>query len=147
MRAANAAFQHASAPDRNIVLPSNVVHSHGFTETADAADLDIDDAAGAQFNGSTRVAARVNRLIEADAGLELPLQLGMKVEIVMPERLLDHEQAELVELFEVLHVLKRVSGVGIATEEDVRPALADFRKDLNVPPRLAFDLDAPISGA
>src|SRR5690348_520762 len=105
MRAAEAAFQHAAAPDWNIVLPGNVVNSHGFTEATYTPDFDIDDAAGAQLNSGTGITAGVNRLIETDAGLELALQLGMKVKIVMPERLLNHQQAELIELLQMLHLL------------------------------------------
>ena len=47
------------------------------------------------------MAARVSRRLRMDSsrqmgGVELPLQHGVEVEVVVPERLLDHHQVELV---------------------------------------------------
>ena len=64
----------------------------------------------------------------------------------MPERLLDHEQVKSVELFQVLDLVERIGGIGIATEHDLRPTGADFLEDLDVPARFALDLDAAVAG-
>src|SRR5207302_11080203 len=144
--AADAGFQHATAPHWNAVFPGHVVHGNGLTEAAHAPDLDIDDAAGGQLDCSLSVAGVVNGLIQADAGLDLLLKLRVKVKIIMPERLLNHEQIEAVELFQVVDLVQRVSGVGVTAQQNVRPAITDFAENLHVPARLALDLDAAIAG-
>src|SRR6185437_15941935 len=141
-----ARFQHAAAPDRNIVVASDVMDGDGLTEAAHAPNLYIDDAAGAQFKRGTSIAASVNGFIKADAGFELPLELGVEIKVVVPKGLLDHEQPELVELPEVLNLLQRISGIGVAAQKNGRPALADAAENINVPARFAFDLDAAIAG-
>ena len=70
----------------------------------------------------------------------------MKIKVVMPEGLLDHQQVELIEFLQMFHLLQRVSGVGIATQKNFGPAFADTGKDLYIPPWLAFHLDALITG-
>ena len=69
----------------------------------------------------------------------------MEVEVVVPKRLLDHEQAELLELAKMLDLAEAVGGVGIATEHDAGPTLADSRQNVDVPSWLNFDLDALIT--
>src|SRR5260370_38409268 len=44
--AADAGLQHAAAPDRDAAFGGGVVHGDRFAEAADAANLDVDDAAG-----------------------------------------------------------------------------------------------------
>ena len=43
-------------------------------------------------------------------------------------------------------VVEAVGGVGVAAEEDVRPALADHGEDFGIPAGLALELDALIAG-
>jgi hypothetical protein len=88
----------------------------------------------------------VDGLIQADAGFQLFLQASMKIKVVMPERLLDHQQVESVKLFQVLELIERVGGIGVAAEHYLRPARANFLKNLDVPSRLALDLDAAVAG-
>src|SRR5882757_4206486 len=71
----------------------------------------------------------------------------MKIEIVMPKRLLDHQQIEGVELFEMVHVRKCVCGIGVAAQCDLRPAFANPLEDLYVPARLTLQLYALISSS
>ena len=72
------------------------MYGDGLAEAAHTTDLDVDDAAGLHVDGSERVAAIADGFVETDSGLEALLQHGMEVEVVVPERLLDHEQIELV---------------------------------------------------
>ena len=44
---------------------------------ADAAELDVDDFAGADFDGGAGVLEVVDALVEADRRFELPLQRGV----------------------------------------------------------------------
>ena len=118
----------------------------GLAETAHAPHFHVDDPAGAQFDCGLGVARVVDGFIQAKAGLELLLQLRMEIKIVMPERLLDHEQVEAIEFFQVVDLAQRVGRVGVTAQQDVRPTVADLAQDLQVPARLAFYLDPPIAG-
>jgi len=66
-RQAYTGLEHAAAPDGDAALERRIVHGDGLGESADAAELDIDDLAGLHFDGGESVAAIVNRLIETDA--------------------------------------------------------------------------------
>src|ERR1035437_4233637 len=44
--APDAGLQHAAAPDRNAGCLGDIVHAFGLAESGDAAELDVDDAAG-----------------------------------------------------------------------------------------------------
>ena len=115
--AADAGLEHAAAPDRDAALFGGVVDGDGLGEAADAADLDVDDAAGLHVDGGECVAAVANGFVETDAGVEALLQHGVEVEVVVPERLLDHEQVELVPAGDVVEVRHAVGGVGVAAEQ------------------------------
>src|SRR5580700_7512802 len=52
--AADAGFEHATAPDWDLLGVADVVDFHGFAETADPADFDVDDAACAGLDGNGR---------------------------------------------------------------------------------------------
>ena len=144
--AADAGLEHAAAPDGDAELLGDVVDGDGFGEAADAAYLDVDDLAAAEFEGGARVAAVADALVEADAGLDAALQHGVEVEVVVPERLLDHEQIELVPVGDVVDVVEAIGGVGVAAEQDVGPALAHHGEDVGVPAGLALELDALVAG-
>src|SRR5436309_12260846 len=102
----------------------HVVDRDSLTETANAADFDINNLAGAEFQRGLSVAPAVDGFIQADAGLQLLLQSGMEVKIIVPERLFDHQQVESIELLEVLDLIECVSRIGVATKDDFRPASA-----------------------
>src|SRR5271169_3684360 len=70
----------------------------------------------------------------------------MVVDIVVPERLLNHKQIELVEFAKMFKLIQSVGGIGIATQRDVRPPRTDALKNLHIPSRLDFDFDAAIPG-
>src|SRR5579863_2661426 len=70
----------------------------------------------------------------------------MVVDVVVPQRLLDHQQVELVEFPEMLDFVQGISGVGVTTEYDVRPARTNTFQHLQVPARFHLHLDATIAG-
>src|ERR1017187_6175678 len=49
--APDAGLQHAAAPDRDAGGLGDIVHAFGLAESGDPAELDVDDAAGAQLAG------------------------------------------------------------------------------------------------
>ena len=69
---------------------------------------------------------RANAFVQADGRLQLRLQLGVIDDVVVAERLLDHHQVELVELFQPRRIGQRVGGVGVGHQLDVGKALAHF---------------------
>ena len=65
----------------------------------------------------------------------------------MPQGLLDHQKIELVKFAQVFDFIQRVSGVGVTTEHDFRPAGANALQHIYIPARLDFYLDSAISGS
>ena len=87
----------------------------------------------------------MNAFIQADVGLQLFLQGRVLKDLVAPQRLLDHEQAKLIELFQMLKIFQAICRIGIAAQHNLRPALTDARQHSHVPARLYFDFDALVS--
>src|SRR5207248_2308532 len=89
--AADPGFQHATTPNWYARLMGHIVDSHGFAHAAHTSNLDVNDLAGTQSDGRLSIAAVMDGFIQADLCLELLLQLGMEIKIVVPERLLNHQ--------------------------------------------------------
>src|SRR5205807_8583979 len=123
-----------------------VVHRNRFAETAYTPDLDVDDAAGAALDSGGGIAGVVYAFIETDVGFELLLQFSMKVEIIRPERLLDHQQLEPVDVAQMFGIRQSVGRVGIDAKHNLWPARANALHDIHVPAGLDLDLDAAIAG-
>ena len=64
-------------------MARDVMDCDGFTEATHAANLYVDNAARAQFNRRTSIAPAMDGFVKTDAGLELPLELGVEIKIVM----------------------------------------------------------------
>src|SRR3984957_1605850 len=65
VRAPDAGFQHASAPDWNGFLLAEIVDPAGGCVASDAAEFHIDDFAGADFDGGPGMLDIVNAFVEA----------------------------------------------------------------------------------
>ena len=100
LRATDAGFEHAAAPDGDVVFLAEIVDAFGFMESADAAKLDVDDFAGAERDGGFGLFVGVDALVEADGGLEIFLDFDVAEEIVPAERLLNHHEVEAIQLLE-----------------------------------------------
>ena len=85
--------------------------------------------------------------IEADGGFDLRLQFGVGVDVVPAERLLHHEQLELIELTQVRGVFEAIGRVGVDGKKDVRKFLADCGDVIEVFAGFDFQLDALIAAA
>ncbi len=66
----------------------------------------------------------VDTFVEADRRFELALERGMGVDVVVAERLLDHDQEELVELFSSAASARRVGGIGVDHQANARKSFA-----------------------
>jgi hypothetical protein len=109
------------------------------------AGLDVDHAARPQLQSLPGLAGRFDALIQADGRAQLALQGGVVDQVAGSQRLLQHQQPELVELGKVGGIIERVGAVGIRHQRDLRVALADSRHGRHVPARLDFDLDPTIA--
>src|SRR5258706_1646257 len=69
----------------------------------------------------------------------------MKIDFVIPQWLLDHEQVEGIEFAQVLNLIERVRRIRIHAEDNIRPSSADLFQHIQIPSRLHFDLDPPVS--
>src|SRR2546430_7616000 len=94
--AAEAGSQHPAAPHWNSMLLAKIVNAPRHRVPADAAELDVDDLAGAQLDGGPRLLFRVDALVQADRRVQPFLQLDGAVEGVPGPRVLDPLQAEAI---------------------------------------------------
>ena len=108
-------------------------------------ELDIDDAAGAEFDGCTGMLLGVDALIEANRGVEPALQFHVAENIVPPERLLDHHQVVGFQALQVRPVFQAVGGIGVHHQTDPRKLQAQPLDGRDVVSRLYLDLDALVA--
>src|SRR3984957_6689907 len=66
MRAPDSRLQHSAAPNGDGEFTAPFLHSARFGVAADAAELDVDDPAGIQLDGSESVSGVVDAFVEAD---------------------------------------------------------------------------------
>ena len=92
---------------------------------ADAAELDVDDAAGTQLDRGGSVMSVVNGFVEANGGANLRLQFSMIENIVPGERLFDHHEIVGVEFPQVSGLVEAVRRICIDHELNGREALAN----------------------
>src|SRR5882672_4490193 len=144
--AADAGFEHAPAPNGNIFCEAVTLACACTGMAANAAEFYVDDARGAEFDGCGRIANVLDGFIEAERSLQEFLQFGMCVDVVPPERLLHHEQAKLVEAFEVINVVESIGGVCVYGERCARKSFANRADILKIFSGLDFQLDALIAG-
>src|ERR1035437_3318238 len=142
----DAGLQHAAAPDRNGGGLGDIVYPFGLAESGHPAELDVDDAAGAQLDGLLGVARGANALVQADGSFELRLERGVIDDVVVIQRLLDHHQVKIVQLAQVLGVGQGVGGVGVGHQLDRRETFAHAAAHVDVPAGLDLHLDALIAG-
>src|SRR5438105_427831 len=147
VRAADSGFEHAAAPDGNAVILAEIVDAPRRRESAHAAELHIDDAAGAQRNGSLRVLFGMDALVEADRSHELALQFGMAPDIVPAQRLLDHHQIVGFEFAKSGGIFQSVSRIRIRHQPNLGKAPPQARDRLHIVAGLDLDLDALIAGS
>ena len=111
----------------------------------DAAGLDVDDAARAECDRLLCDAHRDDRFVQADRRSHGLRQLGVPEQVVLGKRLLDEQQAELVEFGEVRGVVDGVGGVRIHLEGDVAELLAYRAHGNDVVAGLDLQLDAAVA--
>jgi len=87
----------------------------------------------------------VNALVQTEGGLDLALQPGVIHDIVVAQRLLDHQQAVLVQSHKESCVVQGVGRVSVHHQTDVGEDSPDFSNDGKVPARLDLDLDATVA--
>src|SRR5712664_3530233 len=91
VNAPDAAFEHAAAPDWNVARQAERLDLPSAGVAAGAAELDVNDARGAEVESSLRITGVANGFVEANRGLQLFLELGMVEDVIPPERLLHHQ--------------------------------------------------------
>src|SRR5271170_5460922 len=146
MRAADAGFQHASAPHGDGFLLAEIVDAAGGSVAADAAELHIDNFAGADFDGGAGVLDIVDALVQANGSFELALQRGVGIDVVVAQRLFDHDQVEGVEPLQVRRVFQAIGGIGVHHQANARKSFAEGAGGFEVVARLDFYFDALVAG-
>ena len=115
-----------------------------FGHSPDATLLDVDDPARPELDRRGRVGRRTDRLVQADVGPDPCLELRVFDQVVVVQRLFDHQQVELVERQEDVHVGERVGGVRVDRQQDAGVRRADRAHAFHVQARLDLQLDAPV---
>jgi hypothetical protein len=118
------------------------VHAACLEIAADASCLDVHDAARAHRDRVLCPARRSDRLVEADRRRDDLRQRGMPAQVLLRQRLLDQQQAELVQLRKPVGIAARVGRVRIDLEENVSEPFADR---LDVLPGLDLQLDPAVT--
>src|SRR5260370_12843087 len=88
---------------------------------------------------------RVNTFVQANRRFELLLQFHVTVQILPPQRLLDHHQVISIELLQNGQVGGAIRGIGIHHHLDARKLLAPPLHLLQVLARFDFDFDALVA--
>src|ERR1035441_7866550 len=88
-----------------------------------------------------------NTFIETDRCANHASQFGMCVDLIPLQRLLQHQQIELIKSFQVSAISEVVGGVGVDGEENVRELLSNFGDERKIFSRLAFQLNTLVSRA
>src|SRR5437870_2950251 len=100
MRATDAGFEHAAAPNWKSALATNFFHSLRLRVPADAAQFHVYHAASAEFQRMFRVFSGAYRFVEANRRFDLLLQSRVIENVVVRQRLLNHHKTKVVERFE-----------------------------------------------
>ncbi len=82
----------------------------------------------------------VNALVQTEGGLNLALQSRVIHDVIVAQRLLDHQKMVLIQSHKELCVVQGVGRVGIHHQTNVREDAPDFFDDRKVPARLDLDL-------
>ena len=146
MSAADAGFEHASTPHRQFVGLAEIVNLLGLAKSSHAADFDIHDPTSSGFDGSGTIAGVTNGFIEADRSAQFTLKPRVVIDVIVPERLFDHEQVELIEFAKMINIIERVGRIRITTEQDIGPPRANTFENLEVPSRFHFEFDPAVPG-
>src|SRR5271156_4765866 len=146
VRAADAGFQHASAPDGDSFLLAEIMNAAGCGVAAEAAELHIDYFAGADFDGGAGVLDVVNTFVETDGSFELALQRGVGVDVVVAQGLLDHDQVEGVQPLQVRSVFQAIGGISVRHQANTREFFAEGAGGFDVVARFDFYFDALVAG-
>ena len=67
-------------------------------------------------------------------------------DVVVSQRLFDHQQIEFVQLFQQLDIVQRVGGIGVYVQAMMRELFAHGFSHFVIASRFDFDLDALVAG-
>src|SRR5262249_54053068 len=122
-----------------------IVDLPGGSVATDAAEFDVDNPACAKLNGGARVLDVVNALVQANRSFELALQRSMRVNIVVTQRLLDHDQIKGIQLLQQVHVFQGVGGISVNHQANLREAFTKGAHRLHILAGLDLDFDALVA--
>ena len=114
-------------------------------EAAHAPHFHVDDFACVQVQCPACVLIGVDALVEADGRAQLRLQARMVNDVFMVQRLLDEQQLQVIKRLKARHIRKRVRGVGVHLQQQVRELLAHGGCRFHVPAGFDLELDALIA--
>ncbi len=138
MSPANSGFEHAAAPRGYAAGEAESLDLASASVAADAAQLDVNDARGAEFERGFRIPDVADRLVKANGSSQMPLELCVVGDVIPPERLLHHQQTKFIEALEMVRIRERVCGIGIDGQKNTGMRAADRAHNSEVHTR--FDL-------
>src|SRR5207245_9993918 len=100
---------------------TEIVNLLGLAKSSHAADFDIDDPTSPGFDGSGTVAGVPNGFIEADGSAQFTLKPRVVIDVIVPERVFDHEQVESIEFAKMLNIIARVGHISITSQQVLAP--------------------------
>src|SRR2546422_460540 len=141
--AADGALEHAADPSGDSVLGAEGLDVPRCRQTAHASHLDVDDLAASESDGRLDMGEAERALVEADRRLDPLLQVGVVDEAhpVVGEGLLDHGEPVTIELAKELGIRRRVGGIAVDVEGEVREGRADGLDHAQIPAGPELQLD------
>src|SRR5438132_11770862 len=97
---------------------AEIVNLLGLAKSSHAADFDIDDPTSSGFDGSGTIAGVTNGFIEADRSAQFTLKPRVVIDVIVPERVFEHEQVELMEFAKMINIIERVDRLRITSKPD-----------------------------
>ena len=97
----------------------------GIGQTSDAADFDIDDVRTPQRRATLRIVHRVNALVQTDRIPDFFPEKGVKVNIMLIQRLFDHQQMKTIPVRNQIKIGIAVGVVRVHHKADIRKFTAD----------------------
>ena len=89
----------------------------------------------AKLQGDAPVVRRIDALVQADGRAQLRLQAAVLVNVVVSQRLFNHQQVELIERTQTLGIGQGVGAVGIEHQRDIGKPLTNGARQFDVPAR------------
>ena len=145
MRGADAQFGHGTHPERRPRFAANVAHAQALRQSAHPLQLQIHNPAGAHFDRPARERGIVDAFIETHGRAHARLQQRGAFQVILRQRLLEHHELVLVQLFEDGKIVARVIGICVHEQRHIAEFSAHRTHQRDILAALDFDFQPVVA--